>query len=361
MVIIIILIFLLVLSGLLKVSKTGRILMGIITYIMIILVCGKVTYTPDWEGYEFLIANPNRLEFLFNAISNYAVIKGYTYESVHLFYISIYTIFLLWLISIFNKNIFLVSLMYIVFVFLFYTTQIRFFMGYYAGILSLYYFLHQRKIVLSTVLFLFALLNHSSLIILLAYIPFFNIKANKLFQLASIIAVISFIIFIILDIFTPLTSVINEDIRFSGYLSIESRSSVLGGIAFILPFIIYFPFLSKYYFRVRNKVNEESEIRKIDFLYKFAIIPIAFIGLSLFIQIIGHRFIIPSILMSLLLFFQLNYYDNNKLKAKFIFFSFVVFIACYYYLLLPFITNSENNRIIIQMLKSNPIVQQLIL
>lgn len=354
-----ILIFLLVLSVFLKEFKYGRVMIGLITYSIIIVVSGKITYTPDWEGYEFLMNNNNRIEYVFTEISNFAIKNGLTYKHVHFFYISIYTIFLLWIISIFNKNIFIVSLIYLIFVFLFYTTQIRFFMGYYAGILALYYFLQDRRLILSIALFLFAVLNHTSLLILLIYIPLYSINIYKLPKTVTIIAGVSFIFFFLIDIFTPITTLIDEDLRYSGYFSIESRSSILGGFAFLLPFFIFFPFLIKYYFKVRNNLSSQVQIKQIDFLYKMAIIPIVFIGLSLYIQIIGHRFIIPSMLMSLLLYFQLRTYDKKNNTPKYYFFAFLIFGVLYYYLLLPALTGSGNNGIISRILDSNPIINYL--
>lgn len=356
-----ILIFIFVLSTLLKVSKLGRILVGIITYILIILICGKVTYTPDWSGYEFLLENNSRLEFFFKIISDLALKKDLTYEDVHLFYVSTYTIFLLWLISIFNKNLFVISFLYLFFVFLFYTTQIRFFMGYYAGILALYYFLQDRRLVLSIGLFLFAILNHSSLIILLLYLPLFSINIHKLTKIVTIAAVAGVIFFFALDLFIPIKTLINNDVRFSGYLSIESRSSVLGGFATLFPFIIYIPFLSKYYFKVRTKLSLVEDINKIDFLYKLTIIPIVFTGLSIYIQIIGHRFIVPSLLISLMLYFQLRSFDNKNRISRNYFIAFLCFGVLYYYFLLPSFTSTDNNEIIIRMLNSNQIIQNLLL
>lgn len=356
-----ILIFIFVLSTFLKVSKTGRILVGIITYILIILICGKVAYTPDWSGYEFSLENNSRMEFFFKIISDFALKKGFTYEDVHLFYVSIYTIFLLWLISIFNKNLFVISFLYLFFVFLFYTTQIRFFMGYYAGILALYYFLQDRKLILSLALFLFAILNHSSLIILLLYIPLFSINIHKLTKIVTIAAVAGVFFFFALDLFLPITTLINNDVRFSAYLSVESRSSVLGGFASLLPFIIYIPFLSRYYFKVRTKLSFVEDIKKIDFLYKLTIIPIAFTGLSIYIQIIGHRFIVPSLVISLILYFQLRSFDKNNRISRNYFFALLCFGVLYYYFLLPSITSTGNNEIIIRMLNSNQIIQNLLL
>ncbi|MEL7601200.1 MAG: EpsG family protein [Proteiniphilum sp.] len=342
-------------------SKIGRILVGIITYLLIILICGKVSYTPDWSGYEFLLENNSRLEVFFKIISDFALKKGFTYEDVHLFYVSIYTIFLLWLISIFNKNLFVISFFYLFFVFLFYTTQIRFFMGYYAGILALYYFLHDRRLLLSLALFLFAILNHSSLIILLLYIPLFSINIHKLTKIVTIAAVAGVFFFFALNLFIPITTLINNDARFSAYLSIESRSSVLGGFASLLPFIIYIPFLSKYYFKVRNKLSLVEDINKIDFLYKLTIIPIAFTGLSIYIQIIGHRFIVPSLVISLMLYFKLRSYDNKNRILRNYFIAFLCFGVLYYYILLPYITSSHKNENIIRMLNSNQIIQNLLL
>lgn len=356
---ILILIFILILSRLLKFSIYGRIILGLITYLIIILVCGKVTYTPDWEGYEYLIKNENRLEIFFNFISEYALKNGFTYKDVHFFYISIYTFFLLWLISIFNNNLFVVSVLYMIFVFLFYATQIRFFMGYYAGILALYYFFQDRRLFLSVALFLFAVLNHSSLIILLLYIPLYSIKVNRLIKIVTMFAITTFIFFYILVESTTIVTLINNYTSYSNYISIENRSSTLGGLALLLPFILYFPFLMRYYFKVRNMMSIKGDIKKIDFLCKMTIIPIVFIGISVYIQIIGHRFVIPSLLLSLLLFFQLIRYDKYNRTSRFIFIIFIVSGILYYYFLLPSITNSEINEIIIRMLDSNPIIQNL--
>lgn len=356
--IILILIFTLVLSNLLAKVKLGRLLIGLITYFLIILVCGKVTYTPDWEGYEYLIISPNRLELFFKYISEYALNKGYIYKDVHFFYISLYTIFLLWFISAFNNNVFIVSFLYLIFVFLFYTTQIRFFMAYYAGILALYYFLYYKRYNLSLSLFIFAFLNHYSIIILLLYIPFYSIDVRKLKKVVYIISVSCIIFFLILDSFFPLTALLNSEVRYLGYLKSDLRSSALGGLAFFFPYIIYLPFLTSYYFKLRKMIHNKEIIKKIDFLFKMTIIPYIFIGISIYIQIIGHRFVIPSLFISLLLYFQLSKIDKSKKSIAF-FILFISFGIIYNYFLLPSILNSDSFEVISMMLESNQIIQML--
>ena len=128
-------------------SKTtkGKFVNSLLSFVFIYVISGFVTYTPDWEGYEIWISLDSGRDVLFNYLRDKIVLLGYGYKALHLIFTGLYSFFLVFFISRFEKRTYLVAILYIPLIYLFFAAQYRFFLGYFSMCLAYYFFVIQRK------------------------------------------------------------------------------------------------------------------------------------------------------------------------------------------------------------------------
>lgn len=354
-------IFLLILAVFMEKFRLGQVLNFIITYLIIIGVVSFVEYTPDRVFYIYWIHNiPEKLEPFFKITANFIVKNGYDYHELHLFFTFTYTFLLLFLISRFSTKLYIISLLYIVTIFIFYVTQLRYFMGYYAVCLGLYYLYVKRNLFWAIILLVFGVSNHYGLFLFGVIVLFFYIKPNKLLSslLIGTIGVVLFTLFIVI-----LGSTIFSQIRFIGYFVSELQSSLLGGLLTFFPYLIIVFAIQKLHqnnIKIRRNIVQD---KKYMYLYIMSVANIIFIGEALITQVIGHRMIMTATLFQIMfVFYSVSFYDNRKkniLIIKFLF-SFLA-LFCYMYFFSELVAGSGSNDDIMEILKSNKLLNYFIL
>lgn len=362
-VVVIILLFLLVFSSLLANFKLGRVIIFIVTLLLLYAVFLFIKYTPDKEYYTWWINFPEfsiDKEPTFQLVAAYIRAHKYGYQFLHVSFLSVYSFLFLLLISRFTKNVYVITLLYIPLIFIFYGTQLRYFLGYYTAILGFYYLFVSKKNILAILFFAFAVLSHYSLIL---FVPFFFLyKIKEKFFLR--ISYLTLAIFVSYTVLTTIVFSLFSGVRFLAYLKGELVSSYLGGIFAFAPLLPVYILVHQYY-NYRLRLNPELEVdNRFVFLYKMSIIPMIYIGLALTIQVIGHRYIMTGMLFPILLFFY-KFNDVKDLRKKIQFYA--IFFILYILIFIHFnfsiglvLGEWEMVEEMNKMLKSNEMINYLI-
>lgn len=361
----IIFLFFILLSNFLSNFKLGKVINFIITLLLLYIVFLFITYTPDKEYYNMWINSAKFSEDkepTFKIIAAYIREHNYGYQFFHVTFLSIYSIFYLFFISRFSRNVFIVTLLYIPCIFIFYGTQLRYFMGYYSILLGIYYLTVVKNWWYAILFIVFALASHYSLLL---FIPiYFLLKIeNNFFRKILRFSIVIFIAYMAL---VTLVLKLISDVRFLVYLQGKDMvSSYLGGIFVFAPIVpIYF--LIEYYYNRRIKLNPNlASDSKFAFLYKMTIIPLVFLGLAVTAQVIGHRMIMPAILFPILLFFyKFNDIKDTQFRIKsgivFLVYWLIIFIH-FNYSTAIFLGEWDGVENMYKMIQSNGILNEIIL
>lgn len=331
----------------------------LLTFLVIYIFTGFVTYTPDWEGYNVWIYYENGRDIFFNYLIKQLNPKDYA--EIHLIFTCIYTFLLIFFINKFSNETYAIALLYIPIVYLFFTTQIRFFMGYYSTILGCYYWYVKKNKSIAILLATFGIVNHISvlLFIIIAYFLRYNIS-----DLKKKIVVGFIIITIMYAALAGILPFLPDNLRFVNYFtSSEQESSLLGGLYTFFPALLGTILIVLY---IDKKIRATPEIvndKNFKFLYYFSIVPLIFIGIALYRQIVGHRFIIPALLFQIVLIFYVSTkYSSKKQKNKLLFYTIIFIIAycIYLYVLPPYfgLVDFYNQRVT-YMIKTNSILKNI--
>lgn len=331
----------------------------ILTLLFLILATSLVKYTPDWWGYEYWIAEGTGKDLFFNFFANKLLPSGQGYQFMHISFTIMYAIMLVYLVSRFTEHTFIVCLLYLISIYLFYTTQIRFFMGYFAFFIGLYFWQVQKRYLWSVIMILFALANHSSMFIFLLLLPLFVLNIERLlFRVVQILIIVSVLYFV----FRTIISLIPEEYYLVLYfLEADHHSTFLGGVFTFLPTIITLLILHFYAMRKVDEYPELLDDLYFQFLYRFTVIPLLFFGIATERQVLGHRFILPSMLFQLLLIMYLGYYNTPKQNSglRWMVIFIVPFFVFYTYFLSEMLVDSELTNTVMKVIDSNPVLNSL--
>lgn len=320
-------IFLLIVNLLIEKFKVGRILNFIITYVIIIGTVGFLEYTPDRQYYTYwMYLLPNDKEPFFLLVAAFLNKNNLGYPELHIIFTFTYTFLLLFLISKFSSKIFIISLLYIATIFIFYATQLRYFMGYYAVCLGLYYLYVKRNYPLSIIFFIFGFANHYGLFLFGAMVPFFYIKPKNI--LSRI--VITTLVILLLTILLATAGLSN--LRFIAYFDTEYQTSFLGGALTFLPYVLFVFLIYRLNLKVIKKNPEIISDKKYIFLFVMSMANIIFIGVALITQVIGHRMIMPATLFQILYVIYVSKYYKGLAKLKLLIYLGLALLFLYFYL-----------------------------
>ena len=328
----------------------------ILSTAFIFVISGLVTYTPDWWGYEFWLAEGLGKDVFFNFFANNLLPPGQGYMFMHISFTAIYSIMLVYLVSRFTEHTFVVCVIYMIAIYLFYTTQIRFFMGYFSMFIGLYFWMVQKRYLLAIIMVLFGIANHSSMLIFLLLTPLFFVKIdNLLIKSVQILLIVSVVYFV----FRTIISLIPEDYYLMFYfIEAHHHSTFLGGLFTFLPTIITMLILHFYSFRKTVEYPELLDDLNFQYLYRFSILPMIFFGISTERQVLGLRFIVPSILFQILLIMYISYFNSPKQNTSLrwvVIILLPVFIFYVYYLS-KILIESEMLDLVVKTIESNPVI-----
>lgn len=312
----------------------------LISFLLLYIFAGLVTYTPDWGVYLNLFNNEYQIsEYFFYAIKNIVKSMGGEYRDLHIIFTSLTSLSLIFFISKFTSKTTLVIILFIPTIFVFYTTQIRFYLAYVLMINSLYfYFVKNNKIATLSFLIL-SILNHYSIVFLLPYFILLRIKLNHFTKKIILYSLM------IMTVFSFLMNIIQKVFNYDMYISVDSKSSIIGSLFNFLPYIISLLIINKYYKKFLLK-NSKYLDKKIEFLLKMSYLPYLFLPLAFQFQIIGRRYIYGVLLFQILLAVYTNKFFNIS-KYRFYIYKtiplIVLFILYIYYL--PFLIWDDSNRL----------------
>lgn len=354
-------IFLIILTSFLEKFDLGKVINFLIVYAIIFGIVGFVEYTPDKEFYIYWLYNvPETMEPFFKITADYFVKQGLGFPELQFFFTSIYTFLLLFLITRFSGKVFFISIFYLATIFLFYVTQLRYFMGFYAVGLGLYYLYVKKNYPAAAIFLAFGIANHYGLFLFGVIVPFFYIKPDKLIPRLFTVTVT---VLIITSIILLLGTTSFSQIRFVAYFFSELQSTFLGGLLTFLPYLGIVYLVYRLHLMTIKRNSELLQDRKYMFLLIMSIANITLIGASLIVQVIGHRMIMTATLFQILyIFYVLKYYEKpEKIKLLIKFGMSLIFLCFYIYIFVDLITNSNTKDDIILIFKSNKILDYLTL
>lgn len=302
-----------------------------ISFLFLFCLCAFVTYTPDWDAYEYMIQSDSETDYLFKLIvALYKYLNIDTYKSIHITFIFSISLLLITFLKEFDVNYFVVIVLFLVLNYLVFTTQIRYFLGFFGVLISLKRF-NDKRYLSSFWYFLFSLFSHMSLILFLPFYFLINsgfkqIKKFVIFSIISLFISSTFLVYLLPDILYY---------RFILYFESEHRASILGSLYFFLPSIINISFLLIYLKIVYslNSLNDLPDISK--FLLKITFISFYIFGLALNIQVFGSRIVEPIFFVQSIFYLSEIFNRKGNLAYIFLFLSFLLnFIIVY---ILPFI------------------------
>lgn len=260
----------------------------------IFFLSGTVEYTPDWEGYSNWISNDSGRDLIFQYIS--AVYKDYgqEYSAIHMTYVLLHSALLVYLASRLTKGYFLVLFFFLSITYLFYTTQIRFFLAYFSFCLGLYMGAVEKKNNLSIALYLFAFLNHSAVILIVPFIFALRLQPKRLALYIATLAIASFLVISLPNIvsFLPDTSS-----YFSDYLASDvDRPGILGSLSIFGPYLASSVLLHRLSQRLYRNGDSTAHTLHYQYVWYMTVLPMAYLPVAMGLQIVGHRIIVSSLI-----------------------------------------------------------------
>ncbi|RST27497.1 EpsG family protein [Chryseobacterium lacus] len=291
----------------------------------------KWFYENDWT----------KVDPMFIFLSRIMNSFGYDYYAFYQLHVIIYTFAYYYFISRFTNNIFYVFLPFIILYYVPYVNQIRYYLAFPFFLLSIHYILHKKNLTLAVLCALFALLSHIGIILLYGFIPLYHFMSTKKFF--KTVFVLSGVAFIVMMILFQL-GIAQQIEHFGNYFNEEMTSSVAGGMFNALPYFIYIIYLWMIDKKYRNENPDFNEDKIYTLLSKLTFFTIIFIPASFFVQILGHRYVFPFIIIWMIFYLYLMRNKATKRKLINFFLMGVVHISvgiCIY--ILPELLLGESN------------------
>ena len=314
----------------------GLLILGLTYYFLLWL-----EYTADYSMYQYMFKHEtDNTDFLFQFLTKFYKANHWSFHDLHVSHIVVSTLIVFYLISRFTSNVFYVFFAYIILDYVHFSNQIRYFLGFPVMILAFYNLFNKRYILFAILAYL-AYLSHASLIVLLTFVPiYYLVKPKQYFKVLSILSVVCFII-----VYVAFTLGLGLEIEhFGEYFKEEGTSSFLGGAFNAIPYIVMISFL---YFESRKYINANPDCfqdPKFNFLYKISFYTIIFIPASFFMQIAGHRYVMPFMIFYVIFYLYLIRNKTQKIKnLKMILFSSVCFLLSLVIYILPDFLFGENH------------------
>lgn len=290
----------------------------------VILVSGFVSYTPDMALYQIWMEQGAGRGIVFSFISE--IIAENSYPILHLSYITLGALALSYLVGLFNMsnvNRVLVIVAWLSLEYLHFTTQLRFFPSYFLSIIAVYiYHIEDRKII-GTIILIFAILNHLTVILIPAFYFLFlslksSFKTNVLRLLLGGLGGVLFLNFYAGDILQMLLEVY--------VLNPKNISSFIGGIYsnWIAILGILIVILLGRWRSIKLAMQEGDQ--NLLFLYRASLVSGLFIVPGLFFKILSDRFVDPSVLF-VLMFIILSIKYTTKGRVFILFTLFGLYIV----------------------------------
>ncbi|WDF48318.1 EpsG family protein [Chryseobacterium sp. KACC 21268] len=342
---IIVLIFLLhFIFGLIVENLSGRfvsLFFNIFLFALILVFSVGVTYTADWQMYYwFFKYEEDTTDKVYYSLTLLFKKWGLPFEDLFKFHIVAINVLYYFLIRKFTRNYFYVMLVFVVINYVHSVNQLRFFLGLPIIQIGFYYLLYKRNLLISLPLLVLGVLCHSALVLLLILIPMFYISQQKYLKKILVATAVSSVI-ILIALKTGLMAIL---LHFSAYFEDDATSSFLGGLFNAFPYIIYITFL---YIENKKmiKIFPEYENDKLyQYLYKLTFFPVIFIPPAFVAPVLGHRYVIPFIVIWVIFYLYIIKDLNHKQRfTKFLVFMMIhIIVTCFYYIFPDFIAKDNH-------------------
>jgi hypothetical protein len=320
------------------VGKVARLFGNMLIITALVFVSGLVTYTPDWVGYVYWFENDAGRDFIFRAFASFYS----NFENFHLTHVFVHASLLTLLLSKLSGRIsgFLIVI-YVSTIYLVYTTQIRFFVGYFALCYSFYLFYVERLVLKSILLLIFSVANHISMF---AMLPLFFIiyltqgSLRKFIKMSCVLGVVIYIAFAYVDPAKYMDSYLNAYVA-SG----DAGPTFIGGVFNFGLYLTSSVLLIFVNFNSAQKIQLNTvDYKKFDLVLKMAIGSMIFLPIAFSSQTFGNRFIVPALIFHMIAWVE---YLRNIIAEKIIrifFISSIWLILLFYTYFLPKIIGIES-------------------
>lgn len=296
--------------------------LGITVVVVFLYFATQITYTADYDMYySFYDWSYDKTDFLFRNLIDIYRDNSWGFHSLYQTHIIAITLLFCFFISRFSSNFFYILLIFVALIFTPYINQIRYYFAFPCFLLASYYLLYNRKLILFFLFAVLGVLSHSAITLLYVYFLFYLFTPEKYY--APILKFGTVILFV-LSYLISTTGLMEVFEHFGEYMKDENQSSVLGGVFNILPTLTL---LIPLYILDRKYKGDRTDKMYI-FLKKTSFFTVILIPASIFMQILGQRYVLPFLVVWLIFFLYLIRDQKFGTKTNYLIASyFVVLIA----------------------------------
>lgn len=300
-----------------------------------------ITDTADTFMFKYFFDNDwDKIDPMFIFLTKMSKMYKLDYFGFYKLHLIVYTITYFIFISKYTKNVFYVFLVFFVLNYVSYVNQFRYYLSFPFFLLSIYYLLQKRNLLLFIIFTILAVISHSAIAILYLFIPLYYFTSTKSFFKTTVY--LSAIVFVIVIILFQLGIVQQLD-HFGEYFSKGKTSSVAGGIFNAVPYFIYIAYIWIIDRKYRKNNPECDEDKTYTILRKLSYFSIIFIPASFFVQVLGHRYVFPFLIIWCIFF--LYTVRNQSSRNKFLSFAtagFVHLLAAFTIYIMPYFVLGES-------------------
>lgn len=317
----------------------------IIALLIFIIAFWGVRYNSDWEGYVYFFTHSDKSpDIVFGILSDLFVGYGFEYSYLYRLHIIGMSLAFLFFTSKFTNKYLFVVLTILLFSYVAFGNQIRYYVAFPLALLSVYYLFVEKRFFLHLLFAAFAVLNHSAIIVFFLCFYFILLLYKYFFKYFIILVV--FINAICLFVFKIVKGYISG--HFDAYFETEQKSSLLGGLYSVFQCILI---LFCIYCIIRSLKLKGLHIlkdRKFIFLYLLSFCTSFLILPSFTTQIVNNRYITPLITVWIIFFLYIKNNEKNVHIKRLcnIYIFIIIFIRVIWVYILPIFLFHENTYII---------------
>lgn len=295
-----------------NVAKVGLFWQSFFAFIVFVLAYWGVTYTSDWDGYIFFFNHSEMSrDPMFAFLSEFFKNRGYTFIDLYKFHIILISFFFIYIFKSTRVNPLLLIFISIVFNYVAIGNQIRFYLAFPLVLLA-FFELVTKRYVLTVLLFIIAILEHKSVIILFAVLVVFKFLVYRLSLKKQMLLILlaNIIIFFLLNFSDSF------DEKYDDYQSAGNISSLAGGIFNVVPYLLPIYSCVRISKILGKKAPELKDKPIYEFLYTCSIAPMVFLMSGLYVQVLANRFVITFLPIWFAFFIYVHRHPLQKRTKK---------------------------------------------
>lgn len=327
-----------------------------LNFLLLFIIIGSATFNNDWIAYEEFYdgIKPTYDLFYFFGFQLFRSL-GLVYLDFYLWnQILIFLLILFFITRFTSKYLFFVVLAILIVACPNLSILLRYYTAFAFFLVAAYHFKISHNRFLGYLFLFLAAISHFGTIILLGVFVVF--KYFKIERSIKPVLAISLGLLLFKEILFGLLTSLGIG-SFAIYITEEEASTLKGGTMAVLPYLPWMYFVYRQHRKLLKKNSAIMNDKKYIFLYQFSLFPFFLIILSIFTQIIQHRYVEPfSIVWCVFLCYSLRY-EETKLKRFLgggtIFLLILVSLYLKYFLPLILIGRSEWLLHYLQILNSN--------